>query len=172
MVLSSEINDSRVVDLMQRVKHLDAEAWADLVRIGSPWIYRWCRRAGVEPREAGEIVERVFAGVSRAIGNFRREITVQGVRQWWWSVTRNKIKGYYQLHCDEATAEQRINALPDSPPADEAGSPATDVPADALSRSAVEEDYLREPAFESALARILAIGRDTITSRHPQKRGK
>jgi RNA polymerase sigma factor (sigma-70 family) len=157
MVHSPEITDSRIVDLMQKVKHLDAEAWADLVTMGSPWIYGWCRGAGVEPPEAGDIVQEVFAGVSRAIGNFRREITVERVREWWWSVTRNKIKGYYQRTCDEATAEQRTSALPNSPPADETGSAAA---------------YLQEPELDAALARILEIGRDEITSRHPRKRGQ
>ena len=157
MACSSEITDARVVELMQKVKHLDAEAWAELVKLGSPWIYCWCRRAGVDPQGAGDIAERVFAGVSRAIGNFRREITVASVREWWWCVTRNKIKSYYQQHFGAAAAEQQIRALPEAPPDDEPGSAAT---------------YLQERESQSALARILEIGRDEITSRHPRKRGK
>ena len=156
MTGSSELTDARVVDLMQRVKHLDSDAWAALVTMGSPWIYGWCRGAGVEPQEAGEIVKRVFAGVSRAIGNFRREITVERVREWWWSVTRHKIKGYYQNRYDAAEAERRTGELPEKPPSERAGEDRT---------------YHQEPELQSALTRILEIGRDEITSRHPRKRG-
>ena len=61
------------------------------------------------------------------------------------------------VYRERATAEQRTSALPNSPPTDETGSTAT---------------FLKETEFQSTLARILEIGRDEITSRHPRKRGK
>jgi DNA-directed RNA polymerase specialized sigma24 family protein len=139
--------DSIVVDWMQRVKQFDADAWAELVKMGSPWVYRWCRAADVEAHEAADIVQRLFDGVSRAIGNFRREVTVDGVREWWWSITRNKIKGYYQNRFDTATADQKIGALPETAPAD-------------MEPSAGPDVCETEPEYQAALTRILEIGRD------------
>ena len=144
--------DSLDPHLIQRLKQFDADAWVEVVELGTPWVYRWCRAADVPPRDAGQIVEGVFNGVSRAIGNFRRELTVEGLREWWWSITRTKIKGYYQSQLDESAAELRTSELPVTPPAEPAP-------------SAADEALLEEAEFRAARARILEIGRAAATNR-------
>jgi RNA polymerase sigma factor (sigma-70 family) len=149
MPSSSETSDAVVADLMRRVRQFDADAWADLVRLGSPWVYGWCRRAGVQPQEAAEIVQRVFDGVSRAIGNFRREVNVDGLKDWWWSVTRNKLKAHYRQTYDEATARERLDQLP------------VDLPEDP--GPAAHDAFDGEPELQAALTQLLEIGRDPVT---------
>lgn len=144
--------DSIDPNLIARLKQFDADAWSEVLELGTPWVYRWCRAADVPPQEAGEIVQMVFNSVSRAIGNFRRELTVEALLEWWWSITRTKIKAYYQRQLDLADAERRIGELPDAPPAEP-------------SQSAAEDAFLQEAEFQSAKARILEIGRDPLTSR-------
>ena len=152
--MSSPGNTPESIDpnLVQRLRQFDADAWAEVVQLGTPWVYRWCRAADVPPPESGEIVQMVFNSVGRAIGNFRRELTVEAMREWWWSITRTKIKGYYHRQLEAAAAEQRTGELPETPPAEP-------------SQGSTQDAFLEEAEFISARARILEIGRDAATSR-------
>ena len=59
--------------LLERIKANRPEAWRRLVDLYGPVIYRWCRLAGVPKDDAADVVQEVFAAVTKHIGGFHRD---------------------------------------------------------------------------------------------------
>jgi RNA polymerase sigma-70 factor (ECF subfamily) len=56
--------------MLERIQRMQPEAWARLVDVFGPVVYRWCRQSGVAAQDATDIVQDVFSGVVRGIEGF------------------------------------------------------------------------------------------------------
>jgi len=82
--------------LLQRVRAKRPEAWERLVDLYGPSVYRWCRRAGLEPYDAADVVQEVFAAVTRSVDDFRRDRPDDSFTAWLATIARNKIRDHYR----------------------------------------------------------------------------
>jgi RNA polymerase sigma-70 factor (ECF subfamily) len=80
---------------VHRVKARDAEAWRRLVGLYSPLVYAWCRKAGLQPQDAADVLQEVFRAVAAGVGSFRRERPEDTFRGWLRVITRNKVHDHF-----------------------------------------------------------------------------
>jgi RNA polymerase sigma-70 factor (ECF subfamily) len=78
--------------LLARVRVQDQAAWERLVTLYSPLVFRWCQRAGLQPVDAADVGQEVFAAVARNIQNFRHDRPGDTFRGWLFTITRNKLR--------------------------------------------------------------------------------
>jgi RNA polymerase sigma-70 factor (ECF subfamily) len=76
--------------LLQRVSVRDALAWQRLVALYRPLVVYWCRRAGVRPDDADDLVQEVFLAVANGLGQFDHR-GPGSFRGWLRGVTRHKV---------------------------------------------------------------------------------
>jgi RNA polymerase sigma-70 factor, ECF subfamily len=55
-------------------------------------VYGWCLRAGLQPADAADVGQDVFAAVARGIDGFRRDRAGDTFRGWLYVITRNKLR--------------------------------------------------------------------------------
>jgi RNA polymerase sigma-70 factor, ECF subfamily len=87
--------------LLERVKCHDQQAWERLVRLYSPLVYRWCRRAGLQEADAADVGQQVFVSVARGIAALHHDQAGDTFRGWLRTITKNKL-------CDHAKMGQAI----------------------------------------------------------------
>jgi RNA polymerase sigma-70 factor (ECF subfamily) len=90
--------------LLGRVKAGESDAWARLVELYGPTIYRWCRRCGVAADDAADVCQEVFSSLAANIARFRREKPGDSFRGWLWTVTRNKAQDHFRRRAGEPDA--------------------------------------------------------------------
>jgi RNA polymerase sigma-70 factor (ECF subfamily) len=66
---------STSLDLLERVKARDGEAWRRFVYLYGPWVYAWCRRSGLQRADAKDVAQEVFCAVATSLAAFR---TIEG----------------------------------------------------------------------------------------------
>ncbi len=88
---SSAAPSSTSSSLLAGLKSRDPEAWRRLARLYGPLVYRWCRRVGLQVKDAEDVAQEVFLTVSVRIADFRREREGDTFRGWLWTITRNKL---------------------------------------------------------------------------------
>lgn len=89
--------------LLDRVAQRDPEAWQRLVRLYGPLIFHWARRQGLGEHDAADILQDVFASVSRSIHRFEHR-RAGAFRSWLWTITRNHVVTCFRTRADEAPA--------------------------------------------------------------------
>ena len=150
--------------LMERIRANDRQAWDALCEIYAPLVYSWARRSQLAEHDAEDVVQEVFRNVASSFKNFHYGPN-SSFRGWLWTITRNVVcKWFRKLKGDGAQAEggshalQRINDLPDEPPAQE---PALDVSEESalMSRAVklVEQDF--KPQTWKAFWQYAVVGR-------------
>ncbi|MBM4095324.1 MAG: sigma-70 family RNA polymerase sigma factor [Planctomycetes bacterium] len=82
--------------LLRSVRQNDQEAWARMVSVYYPMAYGWCRRAGLQPSDAADVCQEVFAGIAAGIGAFRREKPSDTFRGWVRRITQRRIIDFRQ----------------------------------------------------------------------------
>lgn len=70
----------------------DPVAWRRLVREYGPRVYRFCRRQGLQPDCANDVVQEVFFAVSRHLSRFRHDRPGDSFRSWLLAITWNKLR--------------------------------------------------------------------------------
>lgn len=80
--------------LLERVKVRDQVGWERLVRLYSPLVYRWCRRAGLQEADAADVGQEVFQAVARGIGDFHHDRAGDTFGGWLRTITQNKIRDF------------------------------------------------------------------------------
>ena len=83
-------------DLLRQAKANSQTAWEQLVARYSRRIYRWCRRAGLQPPDAADVAQEVFHVVARKLGDFHRDRPGDTFRGWLRRITNNKVNDYYR----------------------------------------------------------------------------
>lgn len=81
---------STSVSLLERLRQPASEdAWARFVRLYTPLLFYWARRAGLQESDAADLVQEVFALLVEKLPNFQHDGT-GSFRSWLRTVTLNK----------------------------------------------------------------------------------
>jgi RNA polymerase sigma-70 factor (ECF subfamily) len=91
--------------LLLRVVALEPEAWERLVRLFGQTIYRRCRRRGLPPEEAADLVQEVFLAAARGVARFRRDGPGASFRGWLWGIARHKLKDHWEARANRPAAQ-------------------------------------------------------------------
>jgi RNA polymerase sigma-70 factor (ECF subfamily) len=97
----------------------DREAWKTFVEVYGPLVLEQCARRGLQPADADDVTQRVFARVVRAIVAFEYRPEVGRFLGWFGTMIRNEIHRFANKEKGQARAAGD----------DEAGSALADVPA-------------------------------------------
>lgn len=90
--------------LVRRVQARDAHAWRRLVELYSPLIYSWCRRSGLKPEDAKDVLQEVFQAVLGAVSEFRHDKPRCTFRGWLRVIAKNKIRDHFRRQSRDAVA--------------------------------------------------------------------
>jgi len=82
--------------LLRAAQDQDQVAWQHLVHLYSRRMYRWCRRAGLQPADAANVVQEAFDAVARKLGDFRRDRPGDTFRGWLHRIVQNKIHDHFR----------------------------------------------------------------------------
>jgi RNA polymerase sigma-70 factor, ECF subfamily len=91
--------------LLARVRASEQAAWARLVDLYSPLVYRWCRQAGLQAADAADVGQQVFLAVARKVRDFRRDREGDSFRGWVREITRNKVSDHFRARAGAPPAE-------------------------------------------------------------------
>jgi RNA polymerase sigma-70 factor (ECF subfamily) len=72
-----------------------------LVCIYAPLVALWCRRWRVAEQDIPDVLQEVFAAVSRNLGRFRKERPSDRFRAWLLTIARNKVNDFYRHRAEE-----------------------------------------------------------------------
>lgn len=100
--------------LLDRVRQMQPDAWARLVEVFGPIVYRWCRQSGLTGHDASDVVQEVFASVARGVENFHRSQEDQSFRNWLATITRNRVRDHWRRSAkqpDAAGGTEALNSL-------------------------------------------------------------
>lgn len=128
--------------LLQRVQARRPEAWDRLVRLYSPVIYRWCRRAGLQADDAADVLQDTLSAVFKHVAGFRREDTSDSFTAWLATITRNKIRDFYRRRHGRPEARGGSTALAELAEVPEAASTDEVVQPDAASSNLLSHQAL------------------------------
>jgi len=98
----SRVPDSTCSSLLLGLRTNSAQAWHRLLDLYSPLVYSWCRRSGIGPEDAADILQEVFQAVFANIDGFRHETRDDTFRGWLRVITRNKISDFFRRRLGEA----------------------------------------------------------------------
>lgn len=82
--------------LLARVRQKEPDAWQRFVDLFGPTVFRWCRDAGIEKNESGDVVQEVFLAVAQNVERFDREKGSGSFTAWIASIARNKIRDHFR----------------------------------------------------------------------------
>jgi RNA polymerase sigma-70 factor (ECF subfamily) len=148
--------------LLSRVQAQDPAAWERLVSLCSPLVYQWCRQSGLQPADAADVGQEVFAAVFRKVGEFRRNRPGDGFRRWLRTIACGKVIDFFRARRPAETAAGGSDAL----------RLLLQQPADADSSGAEEEGVLYRRALDVlhrdfAVPTWQAFWRVTVESQNP-----
>lgn len=95
---------STSLTLVERVRQHDSEAWRRLVRLYGPLVDFWVRRDGLQPADARDVFQDVFAAVARGIDRFHKNRPGDTFRGWLRTITRNKVMDYHRRRAGQPQA--------------------------------------------------------------------
>jgi RNA polymerase sigma-70 factor (ECF subfamily) len=116
--------------MLDRVRASDPDAWRRLVHLYGPLVFAWCRRAGLGPEDAADLLQEVWGAVAAHVAAFRRTAESGSFRGWLWTITRNKLRDHFRARAGKPAADggsaalARLAAVPDDEPADDPSSDA------------------------------------------------
>ncbi len=82
--------------LLHQARQMNAAAWARIVDVFSPIIYRWARASGLAAEDAADIVQDVLASVARNLDKFERQKETGSFRSWLATVNRNRVRDFFR----------------------------------------------------------------------------
>ena len=118
--------------LLEHAKSRDPSAWKRLVVLYAPLVATWCRRFGIPEQDVVDVLQDVFASVSKDLGRFRKERPSDTFRGWLFTIARNhstdrlRRRGREPSAAGGTEAFVRLNEAPDR-----RGAPALDAVEDA-----------------------------------------
>ena len=84
--------------LLDRVQQMQPTAWARLVEVFSPIVYRWARQSGLSGADSADVVQDVFVAVARNVVSFERKKDQASFRSWLATITRNRVRDRFRKH--------------------------------------------------------------------------
>lgn len=106
--------------LLQRLRQPDQPAaWARFVDLYTPLLLTWARRSGLQPQDAADLVQEVFALLVQQLPKFQYDPQKRNFRGWLRTVCMNKWRDRQRLRAanvpqandDELSALQAANEL-------------------------------------------------------------
>ena len=94
--MPSKAGEATSSSLLERARCHDPLAWAKLVDLYSPLLWRWCRRWNLKPDDVEDVCQEVFRAVDGALPRFRRDRPGDSFRGWLRTITRNKVLDFWQ----------------------------------------------------------------------------
>ncbi len=111
--------------LLERLRRQDPAGWQRFAELYGPVVYGWCRRSQLQPEDAADVAQEVFAAMLANLAGFRRNRPGDSFNGWLWTICQNKIRDHFrrrQEHAQGGTdAQQRWTQIPD-PELDSSGS--------------------------------------------------
>jgi RNA polymerase sigma-70 factor (ECF subfamily) len=102
--VSQSVSGMTSASLLHKVQARDPDAWNRLVRLYSPLVFHWCRRAGLNAEDSADILQTVFLGVATRVGDFRRETANDSFRGWLRTICRYKIADHFRAAANRPEA--------------------------------------------------------------------
>jgi RNA polymerase sigma-70 factor (ECF subfamily) len=130
--------------LLQRLRTNESDAWALMVNLYTPLIYRWAARGGVTGADADDLAQEVLRAVAAALPNFRRDRAGDTFRGWLRGITRVLTTKHFsrQRRTPRASggtdALEHLERVPDPNPDGEGDAGEDPGEADVLLRRALE----------------------------------
>lgn len=75
--------------LLRRAQEREPDAWRQLAELYGPLVYGWCRRAKLQPADAADVVQEVFAALAGGLVRFEARDT-GSFRAWLRAITGHK----------------------------------------------------------------------------------
>lgn len=82
--------------LLLRAQAMEPDAWARLVQVFSPIVYRWARQSGLSADDSTDVVQDVFVAVAQNINRFGRHKEKGSFRSWLATITRNRVRDAFR----------------------------------------------------------------------------
>lgn len=117
--------------LLARLRVADPGAWERLVHVYSPLVFGWCRRGGLPPDDAADVMQDVWAAVAVAVPRFDHAGPGATFRGWLYAVARSKLADHHRRRAARpvaeggSTAHARWADLPEAEPEDSRADPVT-----------------------------------------------
>lgn len=118
--VSQSVSGVTSASLLHKVQAREPEAWNRLVRLYSPLVFHWCRRAGLNAEDSADVLQNVFLGVATRVTDFRRETETDSFRGWLRTICRYKIADHFRAAANRpeatggSTAHQNLMQFADS----------------------------------------------------------
>ncbi len=114
--------DTRESLIARLPDHADRGAWLEFVELYEPLIYGIGRRHGLQPADAGDLVQEVLVAVASSVDRFEPDQTRGRFRSWLFRVARNhalthvrKLKHHVPGTGDSAVSQMLANHAADDP---------------------------------------------------------
>ena len=154
--------------LLDQLKLQRPDAWERFVRLYSPTIYRWCRRASLTADDAADVLQEVLAAVLLHLPDFRRERPQDSFGGWLATITRNKVRDHFRRRQGKAQAKGGTEAqirMAEIPQSDELSEAA--IQPDAESFASISRQVLETIRMEFEVRTWEAFWRITIEGQRP-----
>jgi RNA polymerase sigma-70 factor, ECF subfamily len=99
------LSGSTSLSLLEGLKLEDQEAWGRFAALYGPLVYHWCRRAGLPPEDAEDVIQEVFLTVAARVAEFHRDRRGDTFRGWLRTITRHKLGDWLRR---EKTQERAV----------------------------------------------------------------
>ena len=90
--------------MLDRLRGGDAQAWHRLVALLGPRVYQWCRRSGLQPEDAADVLQEVFQSVAAKLDGFERTRPEDTFHGWLRVITQNKIRDHFRRRARQPEA--------------------------------------------------------------------
>jgi RNA polymerase sigma-70 factor (ECF subfamily) len=141
--------------LLVGVRQHDPLAWQRLTAIYGPTVYGWARRHGLQPADAADLLQQVFASVAVNIGQARWDRPGDSFRGWLWTVFHSRLMDYYRQarRQPQAVGDSDVKRQCDAeqaPPPETASLMAPDESADLVRRAlAIIQSDFKEKTWQA-----------------------
>jgi RNA polymerase sigma-70 factor (ECF subfamily) len=106
---------SSASSLLFLVRQRDPEAWRRLVAIYGPAVFEWGRRAGLQPADAADVLQQVFASISVGIDRVQWDRPGDTFRGWLWTIFHSRLMDFYRQRRrqPQAVGDSEVKRLKD-----------------------------------------------------------
>ncbi|HIQ20160.1 MAG TPA: RNA polymerase sigma factor [Planctomycetes bacterium] len=82
--------------MLAGLRRREPSAWNRFVQLFVPVLYHRCRKKGLQPSDAEDVVQEVLLRVAAKIDTFHRSKEGQTFRGWLWTITDRKIVDHFR----------------------------------------------------------------------------
>jgi len=90
--------------LLDKARQHNEAAWETIVKLYTPLVYRWCKRAGMGYHDIENLSQEVFTVAYRKLDRFQKESDSDSFRGWLYTLVRNKRIDWLRKHKNDVDA--------------------------------------------------------------------